>query len=77
MQRCGSTAELVGSYGEPAHKVAEPGMQIWHYPLGIAKGTLYSVHVAVTGESAPMAYMHMEPSGLPDTASGRPWWKFW
>ena len=53
-------------------------MEIWHYPLGVLAGTLYSIHVAVSANAAPMAYMHMEPSSAPDTAKGkRPWWRFW
>jgi len=53
-------------------------MEIWHYPLGIAGETLYSIHVAVDGDNAPMAYMHLEPTDQPDTvAAARPWWRFW
>jgi hypothetical protein len=77
MQECRTSTELVARHGEPAHKLTDPAMEIWHYPLGIADATLYSIHVAVDGDNAPMAYMHVEPTDKPDTVMARPWWKFW
>ena len=70
-------ASLVTALSPAAHKLTDPAMEIWHYPLGIAAKTLYSIHVAVDGDSAPMAYMHVEPTDQPDTVAARPWWKFW
>lgn len=77
MRKCRTSAELVARHGEPKHKVEDPAMQIWHYPLRIADGTLYSIHVAIAGDAAPMPYMHVEPTNEPDTAATRPWWRFW
>jgi hypothetical protein len=73
-----SSSELAAVH-PPPHKMTSGGMEIWHYPLGVVAGTLYSVHVAVSGNDAPMAYMHMEPSDAPDTlvVPKRPWWRFW
>ena len=77
MKQCRTTAELLDRHGAPAHKLQEPAMEIWHYPLGIAGGTLYSIHVAVAGDAAPTVYMHLEPTNEPDTTDRRPWWRFW
>lgn len=77
MKHCRSSAELIARYGEPAHKLTESATKIWHYPLGIASGTLYSIHVAVDGSSRPMAYMHTEPTDQRDTVAARKWWRFW
>jgi hypothetical protein len=73
-----SPRELEAAY-PPPHKMASAGMEIWHYPLGVVAGTLYAIHVAVSGNDAPMAYMHMEPSDAPDTVAApkHPWWRFW
>ena len=72
-----SAAELEKLH-PPPHKMASGGTEIWHYPLGVIAGTLYSIHIAVAGNDAPMAYMHMEPSRAPDTVRPqRPWWRFW
>jgi hypothetical protein len=72
-----SAAELEKSH-PPPHRIAAGEMEIWHYPLGVLAGTLYSIHVAVSANAAPMAYMHMKPSSAADTAKGkRPWWPFW
>ena len=46
MKECKSIAELVRQHGEP-HKIPQAGFEIWHYPLGVAGGTLYSIHVSV------------------------------
>ena len=76
MKRCRTLAELVAGHGEPAHKLRDPALEIWHYPLGIAGGTLYGIHVAVRGEEVPMAYIALEPTNKPDTVAARPWWRF-
>ena len=79
MKRCRTVSELVERHGKPAHKdrVEDPATEIWHYPLGISGGTLYGIHVAVRGEDAPMAYMHMEPTSEADTVAPRRWWELW
>ncbi len=65
----------------PQHEDRTPTMNIWHYPLGVVGGTFYAIHVAVPDGKAPMAYMYMQPSDLPDTVEvtsvARPWWRFW
>lgn len=63
-------AELVARRGEPAHRLDDPAMHIWHYPLGIAGGTLYSVHVAGVRDDTPMTYMHVKPTSEADTMAG-------
>jgi hypothetical protein len=75
MKRCRTSAELVERHGQPTHKLKDPAVEIWHYPLGIARGTLYSIHVAVDDADAPMAYMHVEPTDKPDTVAARPRWR--
>jgi hypothetical protein len=76
MKSCRTTAELVKNHGAPAHKVQHGAMEIWHYPLGIVNGTLYSIHVAVAGTEAAQVYMHLEPTSE-GRADRRPWWRFW
>lgn len=39
MKACKSEAELVRRQGEPAHKVPQKDFDIWHYPMGVARGT--------------------------------------
>lgn len=73
-----SSANKLAETHPPSHKAVSGGIEIWHYPLGVAGGTLYSIHVAVSGTDVPMAYMHMEPSDAPDTIQPkRPWWRLW
>ena len=72
MKACTSIAELVRQFGEPSHKVPQDGFEIWHYPLGVAAGTLYSIHVSVWPDQTRKIYMHMEPSNAPDTPVQRP-----
>jgi hypothetical protein len=73
-----SAAELARVHGAPAHKVQHGEIEIWHYPLGVSGGTLYSIHVAVLGDDASQVYMFMEPSSAPDTErKPRSWWRFW
>jgi hypothetical protein len=72
-----SADELAKSH-PPPHKMKSDGMEIWHYPLGVLAGTLYAIHVAVSSDGVPVAYMHMEPSAGPDTVKpSRPWWRLW
>jgi hypothetical protein len=69
-KRFATAAELAQAH-PPAHKTRSGGTEIWHYPLGVTGGTLFAIHVAVADAGAdapaPMAYMHMEPTGAPDT----------
>ena len=75
MKSFSSAADLAEHY-PPDHRVQQGGMEIWHYPLGVAGGTRYSIHVALAGEDAPQVYMHMVPTGEPDTVRDqRPWWR--
>jgi hypothetical protein len=64
-----SPCELAAAH-PPPHKMASGEMEIWHYPLGVVAGAVYSIHVAVSGDDAPIAYMHMEPTAAPDTQNG-------
>lgn len=77
MKRCSTTTELLGRHGEPAHRLKDSGVEIWHYPLGVADGSLYAIHVAVGSDGVPMAYMHLEPTTMPNPVKVRPWWRFW
>jgi hypothetical protein len=77
MKAISNAAELVLAHGAPPHKVQHGGIEIWHYPLGVVAGMLYSIHVAVEGDNASQVYMHMEPITAPDTVrEARPWWRF-
>src|SRR5215469_1885152 len=71
MQKCQRIADLVARYGEPHHKDQQAGFEIWHYPLGIASRTLYSVHVSVHPDQSCQAFMFMEPTNRPDTSAQR------
>lgn len=71
MQKCNRIADLLARHGEPHHKVQQSGFEIWHYPLGVASGMLYSVHVAVQPDQSCRAFMFMEPTDLSDSAAQR------
>jgi hypothetical protein len=80
MKEIGRPTDLIDKFGLAPHKVQHGEMEIWHYPLGVVGGMLYSIHVAVVNDDASQIYMHMEPSTAPDTLRGlprRPWWRFW
>jgi len=80
MRQFRTAAELALAHGPPPHKQRHEDMEIWHYPLGVTNGMLYSIHVAVFGEDASQIYMHMEPSDAPATVAPqrkRPFWRFW
>ena len=49
MKRCHAADELVRDFGPPDHRVPQGDLEIWHYPLGVIGGFLYSIH-AVTRE---------------------------
>src|ERR1700752_288901 len=72
MQKCTRTTDLVARYGEPHHKVQQAGFEIWHYPLGVASGTLYSAHVSVQPDQSCQAFMFMERTDLADSPAERP-----
>ena len=72
MQKCERVTELLARHGEPHHKVQQAGFEIWHYPLGAASGTLYSVHVSVQPDQSCQAFMFLEPTGLADSSVPRP-----
>ncbi|KAB2969692.1 MAG: hypothetical protein F9K18_00945 [Thermoanaerobaculia bacterium] len=73
MGRCPSAVELVARHGEPSHKVPHETFEIWHYPLGVASGQLYSIHVSVWPDQRCMAYLHTAPVA----GSSKRWWKWW
>src|SRR6202030_2204968 len=52
MRQIRSSGELAREHGTPPHKQVHGEMEIWHYPLGVAGGMLYSIHVAVVGDDA-------------------------
>ena len=76
MRKANSLADLVKRFGEPPHKQQHAGIEMWHYPLGVESGWLYSVHVSVSPDQQFDAYMHLEPTSLADSPR-RPWWQFW
>jgi len=61
MRGAGSIDELVRRHGEPHHKESAPGMEIWHYPLGVDAGKLFSIHAAVFPDRTFQVYLHVEP----------------
>lgn len=67
MQACKTVADLVARHGEAHHKVPQKGFEIWHYPLGVEKGMLYSIHVSVWPNGPRRAYLFFEPTSLPDS----------
>lgn len=71
MQECKRTSDLVARYGEPHHKDPQTGFEVWHYPLGVASGMLYIVHVAVQPDHSCQAFMFFEPTHLADTPTDR------
>ena len=77
MQQCSRVSDLLARHGEPHHKVPQKGFEIWHYPLGVSAGMLYSVHVSVQPDQSCQAFMFMEPTDLGDSPAARRWWQFW
>ena len=71
MQQFKRAPDLVARYGEPHHKDEQTGVEIWHYPLGVASRMLYSVHVAVQPDQSCQAFMFFEPTDLADTPAER------
>ncbi len=75
MKRCKSAAELVQAHGQPAHKIQHGEFEIWHYPLGVDDGSLYTIHAAVVGDQLKQLYLHMEPAAEASAPAKTPWWK--
>lgn len=75
MKRCKSAAELVQAHGQPAHKLPQAQFEIWHYPLGVDQGVLYTIHGAVMGDQLKQLYLHMEPTADAIPPAKPPWWK--
>jgi hypothetical protein len=75
MKRCKSAAELVQAHGQPAHKLSQGDIEIWHYPLGVDQGLLYAIHGAVQGDQLKQLYLHMEPTADSTLPAKPPWWK--
>ncbi len=66
MQKCETLHDLVGEFGQPAHKIHTGDIEIWHFPLGFHDGFLYSIHATVTtGQDLSQIYMHVEPADHP------------
>jgi hypothetical protein len=77
MKACQTTADLIARYGEPHHKVQQDGFEIWHYPLGVASGMLYSIHVSAWPDRPPQTYLFFEPTDLEDSPVPEPSWQRW
>jgi hypothetical protein len=77
MRQARNAVELAEQHGQPHHKQKHGAMEIWHYPLGILDGTLYSAHAAILADQSLQVYMHMEPATGDAPAPRRPWWRFW
>ena len=77
MQKCKRVSELVAAYGEPDHKDQQSGVEIWHYPLGVASRMLYSVHAAVQPDQSCQVFMYFEPTDLDDSPPQRRSRRFW
>jgi hypothetical protein len=75
MQQCKTVAELVAHHGEAHHKDPQKGFEIWHYPLGVEEGQLYSIHVAIYPEGPRQAYLFFEPTVLPESPPAIPDWQ--
>jgi hypothetical protein len=64
MQECKTLDALVVLHGPPHYKVQQQGFEIWHYPLGVESGMLYSIHVSVWPDQSRQAFLYFEPSGI-------------
>jgi hypothetical protein len=77
MQDCKTLDALVALNGPPHHKVQQQGFEIWHYPLGVESGMLYSIHVSVWPDQRKEAFLYFEPTSIRDCSPPRRWWQFW
>jgi len=75
MQECKTLDALVTLHGPPDHKAQQEGFEIWHYPLGIESGMVYSIHVSVWPDQSKQAILYFEPTKTGH--SWRRWWQFW
>lgn len=75
MQQCKTVADLVARHGEAHHKDPQNGHEIWHYPLGVENGLLYSIHVPIWPEGPRQAYLFFEPTVLPESTPLAPDWQ--
>ena len=69
--------ELRGKFGAPLHREVHESKEIWHYPLGVIDGMLYSIHAIIQGDQIQQVYHYVAPTNQPDTVSLRPWWRLW
>jgi hypothetical protein len=76
MKRCQSPDELVRKWGPPNHKERHGSAEIWHYPLGVAEGKIYSIRAVVAADGRMQIQMHTVAvaSRPPSTRS---WWRLW
>lgn len=71
MQQCATLDALVTLCGPPHHKAQQGALEIWHYPLGVESGMVYSIHVSVSPDQSRQVILHFAP------APRRRWWHFW
>jgi hypothetical protein len=77
MQECSTLDALVTLCGSPHHKVQQEGFEIWHYPVGVESGMVYSIHVSVWPDQSKQAFLYFEPASTRKSPSRRRWWQFW
>jgi hypothetical protein len=62
MKKCLTAEQMVSEFGEPAHKLPMGVMEVWHYPLGIDGGVLYSIHAVEERSVIRQVYLHFVDS---------------
>jgi hypothetical protein len=77
MQQCKTLDALVTLHGPPRLKIQHQGFEVWHYPLGVEEGVLYSIHVSVNADRSMQAFLYFEPVKNPEASPLRRWWEFW
>src|SRR6478672_438946 len=75
VQKCNTLDALVTLHGPPHHKVPQEGFEIWHYPLGIESGMVYSIHVSVWPDQTKQAFLYFEPTSNSHSPVRRRWWQ--
>jgi hypothetical protein len=63
MQSYHTTDEVIRAFGAPGQRVPERDREIWHFPLGVVEGLLYSIHAVTCKGALNEAYMHAMPAG--------------
>ena len=63
MQSYHTTGEVLRTFGVPGQRVAERDREIWHFPLGVVQGSLYSIHAVTSNGELNEAYLHAMPAG--------------